>query len=420
MGFNILLVNPNRFKNPPVIPNGLEYIATALEKNNHNVDILDLCFCELPKEELLKTLIKKSYDLVGFSIRNIDSLGYFNNKFFLPSIIPLIQCVKEHNIPIVLGGSGFSIMPDKLLDYFKADYGIVGPGETIFPLFLEKLEAKQIKIKIFNGWHYSPDIELVHLRGKKIDYAKYLSFNESVVGFETHKGCLGKCPYCVNANTQICYKKIQNTIEELKFIVNQGFSHFQLCDDEFNADLNFSIEFCRALIKANLPIKWKLFMKPYPYSEELFRLLHETNAYQISINVASDTKIQELNNYSYRDLKKIVDYCKKYEIDLTIESLVGYPYESLESVKDMINFFKIHRPTSISVDTYFRLYENTELSKLVINDTTLQKNLINHHSEELNFLEPVFYNQFNRSVIEELISDDDLFRIAWFTSELEC
>ena len=63
MGYNILLVNPNRFRNPPVIPIGLEYLLTALEKYSHNVDILDLCFCESPEEELVKILFKKSYDL---------------------------------------------------------------------------------------------------------------------------------------------------------------------------------------------------------------------------------------------------------------------------------------------------------------------------------------------------------------------
>ena len=86
MGFNILLVNPNRFKDPPVIPIGLEYIVDALEKANHHVDILDLCFSESPEEEITSILSEKSYNIVGFSIRNIDSLDYFNNEFFLKNI----------------------------------------------------------------------------------------------------------------------------------------------------------------------------------------------------------------------------------------------------------------------------------------------------------------------------------------------
>lgn len=417
MGLNILLVNPNRFKDPPVPPIGLEYIVTALEKHNHDVEILDLCYCELPGEELTKTLSRRSYDIVGFSIRNIDTIGYFNIKFFLPSIRPLVQCVKKHNIPVILGGSGFSAMPNKILDYFDADYGIIGPGEIIFPRFLELFRSERELKKIYNGWHYGSDVELVHFRGNKIDYTQYLS-SDVTIGFETHKGCLNQCPWCINACTPTLYKKIPYIIEELRYLVNQGYTDFQLCDDEFNSDLNFSIKFCRALIQANLSLKWSLFMKPYPYNEKLFKQLYKAKAYRISISTTSDRRIQELNNYNYNELRNVIEYCKKYQLELVIDLFVGYPHESNESIKNMIDFFKSHRPTSVSIDSYFRVYDNTMLADLIKNDASLQRNLIKPYSEKLNFFEPVFYNQISQDVLEELISEDDLFRIAWLNPEV--
>ncbi|MHA2324952.1 MAG: B12-binding domain-containing radical SAM protein, partial [Promethearchaeota archaeon] len=297
MGFNILLVNPNRFKNPPVIPIGLEYIVDAIEKANHHVDILDLCFSESPREILAKVLSENSYNLVGFTIRNIDSLNNVNNEFFLPSIKPLIQCVKKYKIPVLLGGSGFSAMPDEILDFLGADFGIIGPGEIMLPRFLKLLESQKLTKKIYDGWEYGTDIELIHLRGHKFNYTKYTSINE-IVGFETQKGCINQCPFCIKARTQIWHKKIPNIIKELRYLVDQGYNHFRCCDSEFNSDLDFSIEFCRALVKANLSLKWTLFMKPRPINEELFRLLYESNAYDISFNIASDERIQELNGYS--------------------------------------------------------------------------------------------------------------------------
>ncbi|MFW9882506.1 MAG: hypothetical protein ACFFG0_56310, partial [Candidatus Thorarchaeota archaeon] len=90
MGLNILLVNPNRFKSPPVIPIGLEYLASVLEKHNHNVEILDLCFSDTPERDLDNILKNEPFDIVGFTIRNIDSAIYFNNKFFLTDFKPLV------------------------------------------------------------------------------------------------------------------------------------------------------------------------------------------------------------------------------------------------------------------------------------------------------------------------------------------
>ncbi|MFX0033532.1 MAG: B12-binding domain-containing radical SAM protein [Candidatus Hodarchaeota archaeon] len=416
MSLNILLVNPNRFKNPPVIPLGLEYLVNVLEKHNHNVDILDLCFSESPEDDLTKALLKKKYNIVGFTIRNIDSINYFNSEFYLPSIKALIQCVKKLNIPVVLGGSGFSAMPKEVLDYLEADYGIIGPGEIIFPRFLELLGSQELRSKIYDGWQYGTDAKLIHLRGKKINYAKYLS-GEEIIGFETHKGCPGKCPFCVSACSQTWYRKIPAIIEELKLLIHQGHTHFQLCDSEFNSDLNFSIQFCRALIEKRLTMKWKLFMKPYPYNEKLFKLLQMSNAYSIGITIFSDKKIQELNNYSYDDLEKIIEYCTNYQIELTIDSNVGYPYESFESIKNMIRFFKTHRPTIVTVNPYFRVYKHTQLANLIKADISIQKNLIKPHPKDLDLLKPVFYNQVNYNILEELISDDELFRIAWLTAD---
>ncbi len=414
MGLNILLINPNRFQNPPVIPIGLEYLVSALEKHNHNVQILDLCFSDTPEKDLDKILNKKSFDLVGLTIRNIDSAIYFNNQFFLTDFQPLVTCVKEKNIPIVLGGSGFSAMPNEILYFLKANYGIIGPGELIFPKFLELWQSNNITQKIFDGWETGVDKELVNLRGKKVDYPQYLK-EEGIVGFQTHVGCNNQCPYCIEANTRVHFRVISNIINELTHLVNQGYNHFHTCDTEFNTNLKFSIDFCLALIKRNFGLKWALYMKPTPYSESLFKLLHESNAYLITLSVDSDERIQKSNKYNYEDITQIVNYCQKYDIKLAIDLLVGYPKEPLKSVKKMIDFLKINRPFTVGISFNYRIYNHTPLARLIKEDPSLQKKLNKPYTDCENFLELIFYNQLSQEMIEELIDQEDLFKIAGIT-----
>jgi radical SAM superfamily enzyme YgiQ (UPF0313 family) len=366
---------------------------------------------------LTKTILKKSYNLVGFTIRNIDSLNNFNNEYFLPSIKSLVRCVKKHNIPVILGGSGFSAMPYEILDFLDADYGIIGPGETTFPRFIKLLQTQKLTKRIYNGWEDGTDIDLIHLRGNKFNYAKYTSIYE-IVGFETQKGCVNHCPFCVRAGTHTSYKKIPNIIKELRHLVDKGFKHFRCCDSEFNSDLGFAIDFCKALIKANLPLKWSLFMKPQPYNEELFKLLYETNVYKISLNIASDKRIQELNGYTTNDIEQIIECCKNYQIELSFDLFVGYPYESLDSIKNMINFFKSHRPTEVTIDLFYRVYGHTVLADLIRNDPSLQISLSKPYSGGIDFLEPVHYNSINLDQIKKFISNDDLFEIAWIDPEV--
>jgi len=412
MGLKILLVNPNNMKSPPVIPIGLEYLATALEKNDHIVDILDLCFSSSPIEELKNVFYKEMYDIVGLTIRNIDTCHYFYNEFYLVEFKKLIDFIKKQEIPIILGGAGFSAMPNEILEYLQADFGIVGPGEIIFPKFLELWKKKgKITSKIFDGWKEGIDNTLVHKRGAKINYQKYIS-NEGIVGFSTHVGCMNQCPYCVEASTKLSYKKVENIIDELEFLVNQGYAHFHLCDSEFNSSLKFSIEFLEALVNKSLEMKWALYMKPTPYNERLFELLHKSNAYLITLVVDSDKLIQATNNYSYKDLAKIIDYCNNYNIEVAIDLLTGYPYETIESTKEMIEFFKEHRTKSVGINYYYRIYKHTVLEKTIVNDPALHKNLSRDYSEEENFLRPIFFSKYEQQDIEDLTAGDELFHIA--------
>jgi len=51
---SVLLVSTNREKNPyPVAPLGLLFIANALKMAGHEVSLLDLCFSEDVRNEML-------------------------------------------------------------------------------------------------------------------------------------------------------------------------------------------------------------------------------------------------------------------------------------------------------------------------------------------------------------------------------
>ncbi|HPK61794.1 MAG TPA: B12-binding domain-containing radical SAM protein, partial [Spirochaetota bacterium] len=66
----VLMLALNREKFPdPVFPLGASYIAGALSKAGHIVDVFDACFLENPQIELENFLKGKSYDSIGVSIR---------------------------------------------------------------------------------------------------------------------------------------------------------------------------------------------------------------------------------------------------------------------------------------------------------------------------------------------------------------
>jgi len=412
---NVLLINANRMKSPPVIPVGLEYLATSLQNHGHSASILDLCFSEDLEGDLQDMIEARSYDVVGFTIRNIDSALFFNNEFFLPRYRSLIKIIKENHLPIVLGGAGFSAMPHEILEFLEGDFGIMGPGDRAFPQLLNSIDEGKMNPKIWNGWEAGIDPEMVPLRAQQIDYSAYTA-DEGIVGFTTSYGCPNRCPYCIESQTPVHFRTIPSIIRELSALVQKGYNHFHTCDCEFNTNLQYSIEFCKALINEELDLKWALYMKPYPYNEELFEVLKASNAYLITLSVDSFKEIQSRNHYSYQDLRRIISYCHKYDLKLAIDLLTGYPYEPQESTVKVINFFKENRPSRVGISFIYRLYRHTELAELILEDEALHEGLSKPLAEKENFLKPIFYSQPIRKYIEDLIEGEDIFELAGLTS----
>ena len=153
-------------------------------------------------------------------------------------------------------------------------------------------------------------------------------------------------------------------------------------------------------------------MKPFPYNEKLFQVLHDSNAYLITLSVDSDKITQTLNNYSYDDLAEIIQFCNKYQIEVAIDLLTGYPYETIDSTIEMFKFFQKNRPKTVGISFYYRIYKNTSLENSIRNDPALHKKLTRAYSEHENFLEPIFFSQYEQKYLEDIIAGDDLFRIA--------
>ena len=78
---------------------------------------------------------------MGISIRNLDNVNLLNEKRYATEVGELVRCVHEElGVPVVLGGSGYSLVPEGMLRNTGADYGIAGEGELLMVGLVESLE----------------------------------------------------------------------------------------------------------------------------------------------------------------------------------------------------------------------------------------------------------------------------------------
>ena len=215
-----------------------------------------------------------------------------------------------------------------------------------------------------------------------IDYPRYLNHG-GIIGFETQKGCLHYCSYCVEAGTGVLFKQPESVVEEISQLVARGFHDFHLCDAEFNLNLPHCLNFLQALVKKKLDMAWALYMVPTPVNEYLFILLRQSHAKMVTFSVVSDQKEMQKVGYDYQDLDTMIYWCREHQIKIAIDLLVGFPGESWKSVERMVRFFKEHRPDSVGINFYFRLYKNLTLTRKLLalnsNDSSFSREIGRAH-----------------------------------------
>ena len=194
----ILLISGNMSASPyPVYPLGLGVIAGVLQREGHAVKIFDILQHNGSLESLRETLRAWPPELVGISIRNIDNVNLLHEQRYLDIIRQIVGITRQAtSARIVLGGSGFSLMPEAILDDVGADFGIVGEGEELIVEFVKGAARRQYPSRRCLR-------AVPRLQGRELPAACY---DPDVLGFylksghlaslQTKRGCTHKCVYC--------------------------------------------------------------------------------------------------------------------------------------------------------------------------------------------------------------------------------
>jgi len=400
----VLLINPNRYSNPPVPPIGLEYLSASLIEQGHEAEILDLCFSENLYADIDHSIRSFQPHIAGVTVRNVDTVIYHANEFFLNEIKGIVGHLRHHHgLPVMIGGAGLLSNPEGILEYLDADYAVKGPAEKTVNDILRKYRQGLSEGRVFQGI-YSFGTSCPRKSGA-LDYQKYFE-RGGVAGFETHKGCSSSCVYCLEANTPVSFKGISDVVGEIKTLVETGYDHFHLCDSEFNENDEYAADFCSALKHAGLPIRWALYMKPAYAGKNLFRLLKDTGAYLITLTVDSWKKCP----LYWEDYEKCVYRAKANGIRVAVDFLTGFPYEREDTLREYFDILRRPLPDSIGVNTYIRLYKALKLTDIISNDPELKNGLLGS-ADDPSFIKPVFYNQIDTAKLKQLIDGDPLFRI---------
>ncbi len=424
----IALVNTNRIK-PPIAPIGLEYVAEALNQAGHDISVLDLCWEDHWEMAVGQFFNDVSPDLVGVTLRNTDDCAFTTRQSFLGEFTDIIQTIrKQTKSPIIIGGVGFSTMPDQILTSCDADGGVWSDGEFAFVELANRIDRKE-------DWHTVPNLiwkqnEKIHCNSvqlnplenlpimsrKWIDNKRY--FKEGgQIGFETKRGCPQRCIYCadpVAKGKKIRTRSPKAVADELENLLALDIDHLHTCDSEFNIPARHAGEVCREIINRGFgeSIRWYAYCAPKPFSKVLAELMKKAGCVGINFGVdnGDDGMLKRLKrDFSEQDILNAARYCREAGIVSMFDLLIGSPEESKESIVQTIELMKRASPDCVGIALGVRIYRGTEIAEMVKKDS-LKRGLIGQNG----FLEPHFFLEpevapFVADLLDDLIQDDRRF-----------
>ena len=433
----VVLVNPNRMK-PAVAPIALDYLAHALEESGFQVDVLDLCFTTDFQHAISEYFSQHGVIAVGVTLRNTDDTYYASQDFFLPPFKEVTDCLKAHtSAPIVVGGAGFSIMPEAILSYCGLDLGIWGEGEHSLPLLIAKIAAGEefssvpaLIYRTKRGFHHNIpiffDLSKFNARRSIVDNQRY--FAEGGMGnIESKRGCAKKCIYCadpVSKGRQLRLRSPDSVADEIESLLEAGVDHFHFCDSEFNLPQIHAQEVCLKLIERGLGerIRWYAYTSPVPFSDELATLFRKAGCAGIDFGVDSgtDEMLYALGrDFQTEELKRTAEVCHRQGIIFMYDLLLGGPGETRKSLRQGIETMKRLSPSRVGAALGVRIFPNTRLAELVREQGSMAEN-VNLRGAVIgneNFFAPIFYlsaalGADAEAYLAELVNGDERFFIG--------
>jgi lipid biosynthesis B12-binding/radical SAM protein len=378
----ILLIGANVASTPYyVYPLGLSMVAAALKTAGHDVRQFDFLKNGMSADAMLNEIGSFSPEIIGISMRNIDNVNQLNEQRYLDAVREIAEKIREiTTAPIVLGGSGFSIMPEAVLNEVGADYGIVGEGETLMVQFADNAEKGIYPAK---GCIRSSN----HMNGEKIPSAFYdsdiMQFylkSGNIAALQTKRGCTHKCVYCSYPLLEGSVIRPRNPVsvaDDIEILINDHkASYIFFTDSVFNDDEGVYLGIIGEMKRRNLNIPWTAFFKPEGLKDGEIALMKDTGlkAAEIGADASTDKTLKRLGkSFRFRDIVECNNLFTRHGIATAHYYMFGCPGETKETVAEGIMNVKSLEKTVSFIFMGIRILPDTILHRIAVAEGLLSK-----------------------------------------------
>ncbi|MGV8151731.1 MAG: B12-binding domain-containing radical SAM protein [Candidatus Nanoarchaeia archaeon] len=342
-------------------PYNLSLIASMI-KNNYETRIIDANLENMSEQEFAKCLQKQKVDVLGIS----TTTNEYSNCAFTSAKI-----AKETNpnIKVIAGGVSVITDPEPFINNKNIDGIVVGEGEYAFLNLLgyynKKNELpkgvwiKENGNKIGEGRvEFIQDLDSLPLPSYElVDFLKYANSvqRESVetprimpyARILTSRGCPHNCCFCEVASIsgkKVRFRSLESITSEIEWLINDyGIKYITYDDDNLTVDRLRAKKLFKTMIDRKYNLKWgDSAVAIGTFDEEMVSLMKESGCEFLGAAIESGNE-RVLKDIIHKPLnlkkaKEAIKLIKKYEIDFSVNFILGFPGEKWSDIRETIKF----------------------------------------------------------------------------------
>jgi radical SAM superfamily enzyme YgiQ (UPF0313 family) len=386
----VLLISANTEKiNMPTLPMGLGCVAAALEAAGHGLQFLDLMAARNWQSLLREALAEPAPEVIGISIRNIDDQNSAAPRFLLDEAREVVSFCRMHaRAPIVLGGAGYSIFPQEVLDYTGADLGIQGEGEAAFVMLLERLGSSTPPVDVPGLFirgkglqasrDFVRDLDRFPLPGPDLFDPRFARDPDYFLPIQTRRGCPLNCSYCSTSTIEgrlIRKRSTKAVVDSLRCWSGSGYSRVFFVDNIFNLPTGYALELCERMAEARLDIQWLAILYPGQVTPQLVEAMSRAGCRGVSLGFESGSRsiLDGLHKrFSPDDVRRASRLLSDAGIGRMGFLMLGGPGETRETVLESLAFADSLKLEAVKVTVGVRIYPYTELARIAAHEGVIE------------------------------------------------
>lgn len=389
----ILLISANVAISPyPVYPLGMSMVAAALKEVDHEVVLFDFLQNDQSYDKVVGAVAEIEPEIVGISIRNVDNVNAAHEERYIDAVARMVESIRRvSSVPVILGGSGFSVMPDAVLGRVGADYGIVGEGEQLMCDFAESIGRGEL-----------PAERILHAPLQMVDRTipsayydpalmGFYAHNGKMISIQTKRGCNKNCIYCsypILEGERLRPRAPEAVVDDLEFLIRErNAEYIFFVDSVFNDSDGHYRAVVAEMHRRGVRIKWTAFFTPGgDLDDGIVETMKQTglHAAEVGADATTDETLKGIaKDFRWKDVVECNDLFARHGVTTAHYYMFGGPGETPETVKAGIENIRALRHTVNFMFMGIRILPNTALMRLAE-----REGLIGPGHD---ILEPVYY-----------------------------